>query len=48
MKHYESPKMMLLSVYFEQDVFTASGETNYNSLEEILDRKNDVYDAVDW
>ena len=47
MKHYDPPKMTLLRVDLKQDVFT-SGEVIYNSLNEILDRKTDVYDAVDW
>ena len=47
MKHYDPPKMTLLRVDPKQDVFTST-EYSYNSLNEILDRKTDVYDAVDW
>lgn len=47
MKHYDAPRMTLLSVDMKQDVFT-SGEYSYNSLNEILDRKTDVHDSVDW
>ena len=47
MKRYETPRMTLLCVEPEQDVFT-SGGYNYNSLEDILNRHTDVHDSVDW
>ena len=47
MKHYDAPQMKFLKLDVKQDVFT-SGEYSYNSLNEILDRKTDVHDSVDW